>query len=83
MRFFKYFEPSRLVWEWTDLSPEHKHKSGDKNVQDGKREQDFPSQMHQLVIAKTRQSPADEEEKPAEEENFDPERNNLQNRYAQ
>src|SRR5574341_700254 len=41
---------------------------------------DLPAKAHQLIIAKSRQSPADEQQKPTKEKNLYAVRDNLQYR---
>src|ERR1041384_7946858 len=61
-------------------SPEYENKTGQKYIQQRKRQQNVPSETHQLIIPKTRKRPADQHEEPEEKCEFDKEGNHLQNR---
>ncbi len=64
-------------------SSKYKYQAGNKYIHHGQRQQDLPSQVHQLIIAEAGKGPSNEQQEPAEAENFQGERGDLQKGHKQ
>src|SRR3989338_182462 len=63
-------------------SKPEKNRGRDHDIGQRNGENPFPSQLHQLIVAETRQGPAHGHKKPAEKNDFKTERRNLQQSHA-
>lgn len=63
------------------ILPRQNEEASGEDVKKRKGEHDFPAQVHELVIAETRERPAHKEKKDAEENDFSEKRSDLKKAY--